>query len=141
MPTPSIEDYLERIYELIQEKGYARVVDLSERLDVQASSVTKMIQKLDEQEFVKYEKYRGLVLTHKGQTVAQAVKNRHTKIEELLRMLGIEEQVIQRDVEGIEHHLSPSTLSCLRDLVSFFNEHPEMLRALQSHRAAGKTGS
>lgn len=66
MPTPSMEDYLERIYKLIDEKGYARVSDIAEGLEVHPSSVTKMIQKLDKDEYLIYEKYRGLVLTSKG---------------------------------------------------------------------------
>src|SRR5699024_1757151 len=42
-PTPSMEDYIELIYNLIQTKGYARVTDLAETLEVHPSSVTKMI--------------------------------------------------------------------------------------------------
>ncbi len=66
MPTPSMEDYLERIYQLIESKGYARVSDIAETLEVHPSSVTKMVQKLDKQEYLVYEKYRGLILTAKG---------------------------------------------------------------------------
>lgn len=57
---------MERIYKLIDEKGYARVSDIAEGLEVHPSSVTKMIQKLDKDEYLIYEKYRGLVLTSKG---------------------------------------------------------------------------
>lgn len=53
--TESMEDYMETIYRLSEEKGYVRAVDISESLNVQASSVTRMIQKLDEAGFVKYE--------------------------------------------------------------------------------------
>ena len=44
MPTPSMEDYIEQIYLLIEEKGYARVSDIAENLSVHPSSVTKMVQ-------------------------------------------------------------------------------------------------
>ncbi len=138
MTTAIMEDYLERIYELIQEKGYARVVDLSERLKVRSSSVTKMIQKLGEQGFVKYEKYRGLVLTPKGENIAKAVKRRHRALEDFLHILGVEESVIQKDIEGIEHHLSPNTLEHLRDLVGFLQEHPQMLKEFEKYRSTQK---
>ncbi len=134
MPTPSAEDYLERIYELIKQKGYARVIDIASSLKVQSSSVTKMLQKLDGENLVKYEKYRGITLTPHGEAIARSVKNRHHKLEELLKILGVDEVTIQKDVEGIEHHLSPSTLACLRDLVSFLQEDPHALRAFQEHR-------
>ena len=38
---PSMEDYIEQIYLLIDEKGYARVSDIAEALSVHPSSVTK----------------------------------------------------------------------------------------------------
>lgn len=66
MPTPSMEDYIEQIYNLIETKGYARVSDIAEALEVHPSSVTKMVQKLDKDEYLNYEKYRGFVLTAKG---------------------------------------------------------------------------
>src|SRR5690606_39515469 len=102
MPTPSIEDYLERIYELVEEKGYARVSDIASSLDVQPSSVTRMLQRLDDQEFLVYEKYRGLVLTAKGQELGRRIKERHQLLEDFLRLLGVNEEDVQRDVEGIE---------------------------------------
>ncbi|MCX8104034.1 MAG: transcriptional regulator MntR [Candidatus Bipolaricaulota bacterium] len=134
MPTPSAEDYLERIYELIQQKGYARVIDIASSLTVQSSSVTKMLQRLDSEHLVKYEKYRGITLTPQGEAIAKSVKNRHRQLEELLKILGVDEATIQKDVEGIEHHLSPQTLECLRALVSFLHEDPYALQAFQKHR-------
>ena len=65
-PSQTAEDYLERIHELIEEKGYARVVDIASSLRVKQASVTSMVQKLAELGYLNYEKYRGLVLTEKG---------------------------------------------------------------------------
>ena len=62
-PSQTAEDYLERIHELIEEKGYARVVDIASSLAVRQASVTSMVQKLDELGYLNYEKYRGLILT------------------------------------------------------------------------------
>lgn len=133
MLTPSMEDYLEKIYELMKEKGYARVSDIAHALDVQPSSVTKMLQKLDENQYLTYEKYRGIVLTARGQRMGRLMKERHHMLEEFLRMLGISEETIQRDVEGIEHHVSPNTLSSLQALVLFFAEQPDSLVQFQSY--------
>jgi Mn-dependent DtxR family transcriptional regulator len=128
MLTTSMEDYLEKIYELMKEKGYARVSDIASSLSVQPSSVTKMIQKLDEKKLVTYEKYRGIVLTAKGEQLGRTMKQRHKRLEEFLRILGIGEETIQRDVEGIEHHVSPSTMNALNNLVLFFEQNSECLQ-------------
>jgi len=57
----AVEDYLERILELINLKGYARVVDIATALKISQASVTNMVQRLDVDGLLKYEKYRGLV--------------------------------------------------------------------------------
>ncbi|OUM98994.1 MAG: transcriptional regulator [Firmicutes bacterium ZCTH02-B6] len=134
MPTPSIEDYLERIYELVEEKGYARVSDIASSLDVQPSSVTRMLQRLDDQEFLVYEKYRGLVLTAKGQELGRRIKERHQLLEDFLRLLGVHEEDVQRDVEGIEHHLSPSTVTAIEHLVRFLQSRDDVREAFRQYR-------
>ncbi|MFN7141580.1 MAG: MarR family transcriptional regulator, partial [Limisphaerales bacterium] len=76
-PSQSAEDYLERIHELIEEKGYARVVDIASSLRVKQASVTNMVKKLGELGYLKYERYRGLILTEKGRSVAERIQKRH----------------------------------------------------------------
>ncbi|ANS74951.1 manganese transport transcriptional regulator [Paenibacillus yonginensis] len=132
MPTPSMEDYLERIYKLIDEKGYARVSDIAEGLEVHPSSVTKMIQKLDKDEYLIYEKYRGLVLTSKGKKVGKRLVDRHALLEEFLEMIGVQEENVYKDVEGIEHHLSWDSITCIETLVEFFRRDKNRLEELQN---------
>lgn len=134
MLTPSMEDYLEKIYELMKEKGYARVSDIASSLSVQPSSVTKMIQKLDEQNYLTYEKYRGIILTTRGEHLGRLMKQRHKMLESFLLMLGVSEQTVEKDVEGIEHHVSPSTMESLKTLVLFFDSHPECLKEYKQFR-------
>jgi Mn-dependent DtxR family transcriptional regulator len=132
MPTPSMEDYLEMIYKLIEQKGYARVSDIAEALDLHPSSVTKMIQKLDQGKYLVYEKYRGLVLTSKGKKMGKRLVDRHYLLEQFLRLIGVSEDFVYQDVEGIEHHLSPDSIFCLENLVGYLEQHPELVAHLQS---------
>ncbi|AYA76754.1 transcriptional regulator MntR [Bacillus sp. Y1] len=131
MPTPSMEDYIEQIYNLIEEKGYARVSDIAEGLSVHPSSVTKMVQKLDRDEYLVYEKYRGLVLTPKGKKIGKRLVYRHELLEQLLRTIGVKEENIYDDVEGIEHHLSWDAIDRIGDLVQFFEEDESRIEALR----------
>ncbi|AOH55365.1 transcriptional regulator MntR [Peribacillus muralis] len=131
MPTPSMEDYIEQIYLLIEEKGYARVSDIAENLSVHPSSVTKMVQKLDHEKYLIYEKYRGLVLTANGKKVGKRLVYRHELLEQMLRLIGVKEENIYHDVEGIEHHLSWNAIDRIGDLVEFFEEAPERVEDLR----------
>lgn len=135
MATPSMEDYLERIYKLIDEKGYARVSDIAEGLEVHPSSVTKMIQKLDKDNYLVYEKYRGLVLTSKGKKMGKRLVDRHALLEQFLAMIGVQGENIYKDVEGIEHHLSWDSITCIETLVEYLRRDPNRLRELQHIRS------
>ncbi|MFC0269916.1 transcriptional regulator MntR [Metabacillus herbersteinensis] len=131
MPTPSMEDYIEQIYILIDEKGYARVSDIAEALAVHPSSVTKMVQKLDKDEYLIYEKYRGLILTPKGKKIGKRLVYRHELLEQFMRIIGVDEDKVYNDVEGIEHHLSWNAIDRIGDLVQFFEENKERVESLR----------
>ena len=131
MPTPSMEDYIEQIYLLIEEKGYARVSDIAENLNVHPSSVTKMVQKLDKDEYLVYEKYRGLILTPKGKKIGKRLVYRHELLEQLLTLIGVKKELIYEDVEGIEHHLSWDAINRIGDLVQFLEEDDSRVNRLR----------
>jgi Mn-dependent DtxR family transcriptional regulator len=131
MPTPSMEDYIEQIYMLIDEKGYARVSDIAEALSVHPSSVTKMVQKLDKDEYLVYEKYRGFSLTTKGNKIGKRLVFRHDLLEQFLKIIGVKDENIYKDVEGIEHHLSWDSIERIVDLVQFFQEDESRIEALK----------
>ena len=137
VPSQSAEDYLERILELVQETGQARVVDIANSLNVRQASVTNMVKKLCELGYVDHEKYkRGLVLTKKGQQVALEIQRRHETLSSFFSMLELDDETQRRDIEGIEHHLSRGTVRVLEDLVSFFEEHPEVLKKFLDSRSS-----
>jgi Mn-dependent DtxR family transcriptional regulator len=133
-PSQSAEDYLERIQELIERKGYARVVDIASSLKVRQASVTIMVQKLARAGYVQYEKYRGLVLTEEGRAVARKIQNRHATLSRFFSLFGLDDETQRLDIEGIEHYLSPATLQTLSDLADFFENDPDMLRAFHKSR-------
>jgi Mn-dependent DtxR family transcriptional regulator len=115
--TDRMEDYLEVIYELVLQKGYATTIDISEYLNVSSPSVTSMMKKLHETEFLRYERYRGVSLTEKGKEVARAVHKRHGILSEFFKMIGVREDLANEDAEGIEHHLHTETLRKLEEFV------------------------
>ena len=126
--TPAVEDYLERIQELIESKGYARVVDIAGILGISQASVTNMVKRLDAEGFVRHERYRGMVLTPAGESVAMAIRERHRILTDFLLMLGISEEVVARDVEGLEHHLSGESLRVIEALCRELPREPSLLK-------------
>lgn len=127
----AVEDYLERILGLINSKGYARVVDIATSLKISQASVSNMVQRLAAEGLLKYEKYRGLVLTAAGETLARNITRRHQLLTDFLTLLGLDEQVIHHDVEGMEHHISPPTLRAIESLTRQLRRRPAFLAILK----------
>ena len=111
------EDYLERTVEILHEKGYVRVSDIAERLKVKPASVTKMLQKLEHDGYITREPYRGFTVTALGQKIALDVHKRHKILQEFFMMLDISPAIIEKDIDGLEHHLSNQTLEALEKFI------------------------
>ena len=132
-PSQSAEDYLERIHELIESKGNAHVADIAQTLNVGQPSVTSMVQKLADEGYLRYEKYRSLTLTDAGRAVAERIRNRHAVLASFFTLFDLDDDTQARDIEGIEHHLSSDTLNTLADLTAFFEEHPKILAQFKAN--------
>ena len=126
-PTTRTEDYLEVIAELVELKGYATTLDISRHMGVSAPSVTRMLQRLDENGHLEYEKYHGIRLTAAGARLAEAVRQKHGILLEFLEVLGVARDAADRDAEGIEHHLDEKTTRQLRKFTTYLRSHPDVL--------------
>src|SRR5438876_2637045 len=128
----AVEDYLERILELINSNGYARVVDIAAALKISQASVTNMVQRLDTEGLLKYEKYRGLILTAAGKNLARKIAHRHKLLTDFLTLLGLDQRIIYHDVEGMEHHVSPPTLRAIEALTAQLRRRPALRAQLEA---------
>ena len=123
-----MEDYLEIISELVELKGYATTLDISRYMHVSAPSVTKMLQRLDENGFLEYERYHGINLTKKGIQVAEGIRQKHGILLEFFEILGVGYETANQDAEGIEHHLNPKTIRQLRKFITFLKSNPKIVQ-------------
>ena len=122
-----MEDYLEIIGELVELKGYATTLDISRYMNVSAPSVTKMLQRLDENGFLEYEKYHGINLTSKGIQIAEGIRQKHGILLEFFEILEVGYETANQDAEGIEHHLNPKTIKQLRKFITFLKANPKII--------------
>lgn len=125
MTTRNIEDYLEAIWDLQKNKGYIKVKDIADKLEVTRPSVSEMIKKLSENEYIIYEKYGGIIFTGRGKKLALEIKKRHNLFVEFLKIIGVSEENAQQDACKLEHDVSPETITCLLEFVEFISLLPE----------------
>ena len=112
------EDYLERILQITNRDGFATVTEIAKELDVTKSSVSQMLTRLQADKFIKKEKYRFLKLTNKGKKVAIKIRNRHLVLEEFFKLLKVPQKIRDKDIEGIEHSLSSTTLKAIKKITN-----------------------
>lgn len=67
----SLEDYLEAIYNVIQEKQAVRSKDIAETLKVSRSSVTSALHALADKKLINYAPYDIITLTTGGRNRAE----------------------------------------------------------------------
>lgn len=108
-----IEDYTEMIADLMEAKGKVRGCDLAREMGVSHVNVIKTIKKLIREGYLVKNMHPLIILTPKGQELASYSKKKHLILYDLLRKLGVPENIAAEDVEGIEHHISPETLAAL----------------------------
>ncbi len=127
-PTPRIEDYLEMIYELLVQKGYAKSVDIAAYLHVSPPSVTSMLQRLNEAGLLRYEKHRGITLTEEGERLAKGYRLRHGTLARFLELLGVDSITAHVDTEGLEHHVHPKTIRQIEKFVRYAGKNPKWIK-------------
>lgn len=113
------EDLLEAIYEVSQEKGYAKSRDIAAALCITPATVTDGFKRLSDAGLVNYEPYGGVTLTEAGFSIARQTQNSHHIIRRLLELAGVDPVVADRDACVMEHGLSPDSCTQLSRVITF----------------------
>jgi Mn-dependent DtxR family transcriptional regulator len=125
--TSGMEDYVEMVMRLSDDKGYTRLSDLAQALHVQPPSASAMVQKLAECGFLEYRKYGVIELTPRGRELGKYLLYRHRIIEEFLSLIGVSSELLA-ETEKIEHNVSHETVERIRWLIAFFKQKPQYIR-------------
>lgn len=108
------EDYTELVLELGAGGAPVRAIDLSRALGVSHVTVLRCVARLQRDGLLRKAEKGGIALTARGKRLAEKSRERHRTVLEFLLALGVPERQAEIDAEGIEHHVSSSTLRCMR---------------------------
>ena len=116
--TKSVEDYLEAILMIEEEKGIVRSVDVAAHLNYSKPSVSIAMHNLEEDGSVKRGDDGRLLLTERGRAIAEQTLARHRFLTGSLEDIGVDADVAERDACGMEHSISAETFDHLREWYS-----------------------
>jgi len=131
--TASMEDYIEMIYRLSKNNGFVRINELADKLHVKPSSVTKMVQKLSELDYIKYQKYGVIILKSNGYKLGKNLLERHITVENLLKILKVSNKDILNETEKIEHTLNDNTYKCISKFVMLVKNNGDLEKFLDNN--------
>lgn len=129
--TPTMEDYIEIIYELIENKGYVRPIEISKLLHVKSATVTSMLKKLHDNKLVIYEKYRGAILSNDGKELAKLIVSKHKILVEFLELVTTNKLEAHTNAEKIEHYLEYSTINRINLITKLIKEDKDIYKKVQ----------
>ena len=116
--TGALEDYLETIYQLVSDHGFARVRDIAKARGVRAGSVTPALKRLAQMGLVDYQRREYVNLTDEGARQARRVYARHELLTRFFgEVLQMGPEAAERDACAMEHHLSDEAMD---RMVRFF---------------------
>jgi len=122
MTQRSTQDYLKAIYGLSRNGDLVSTTEISRKLDVAPGSVTEMLKKLSEDNYVNYSPYHGSTLTEKGLQEAQKVARKHRLLEKFLTdILHIGKDRVHIEACQLEHALSDEA----EESLCRFLKHPD----------------
>jgi Mn-dependent DtxR family transcriptional regulator len=136
MTTVRIEEYIETIYIICLEKEIAKVSDIKNELGLNSlATVTEMVQKLDDEKLVKYEKYKGVTLTKKGFKLGKQLIETHKDIEDFFNIINITSSIASSDACLVEHIISQETAQAIKKFVEFAQkeENKDIIERLETY--------
>ena len=124
----SLEDYLETIYLLVQQHGFARVRDIAHARDVKAATVSIALRKLADGELVNYTRREYIGLTPKGEDAARRILTRHRLLtrffEEVLQMPA---HAASDQACAMEHSLTDEAMDRMVRFFEFLGNCPSVI--------------
>lgn len=109
------EMYLETIYQLTQEKGYVRSIDIANRMGYSKPSVSRAVHILEENGYIIFDTNGYLLLTDSGKEIAEQTFERHRLLTEFFTRLGVSPDIAAEDACRIEHVISQETFDAMKE--------------------------
>jgi DtxR family Mn-dependent transcriptional regulator len=121
----SLEDYMEAIFHIEDQKHAARAKDIADRLQVSNASVTGALHLLAEKDLINYVPYDLITLTSKGREVAQDVVHRHEMLRDFfVKILAVDEAEAEAAACKMEHGVSAVILDRMTQFIEFLEACP-----------------
>jgi DtxR family Mn-dependent transcriptional regulator len=142
----SLEDYIEAIHHIVNEKHVARSKEIASRLGVSRASVTEALRALARKDLINYAPYEAITMTARGRKVARDVIFRHDALKQFfIEVLAIDRGIAEEAACRIEHAAPPEVIARMISFTQFMQCCPrggeDLIKGFASFCAEGRTST
>ena len=126
--SPSLEQYIEAIADLLTRDKVCSVSDIAEQVQVSRPAASRAVRELSDQELVDHRSYGYVDLTPKGQSIAEKLTARHEVLYGFLcEVLLFDEDWADQEACRLEHQLDDPLVERISELSKFFAANEDLV--------------
>lgn len=113
-----MEDYLRAFYLFEEKDRNITITNIAKYLKISKPSVSEMVRKLRDKNYIKFKKYSDIKLTEKGRHISKKLTQKHRIIETFLtEKLGMQQDEVHDEAQKLEHAFSDKAIEKLNDFL------------------------
>ncbi|TDQ19179.1 DtxR family iron (metal) dependent repressor [Algoriphagus boseongensis] len=120
MASTTEENYLKALFNLSNSKGEVNLSELAHSLQVSLPTANSMVKSLQKSGWLKYEKYKPLILTPEGEKEAALIIRKHRLTEMfLVKKMGFGWEEVHEIAEQVEHIHAPKFFQKMDEMMGY----------------------
>lgn len=128
--SPSMEQYVEAIADLLTRGKVCSVSDIAEQVQVSRPAASRAVRELAERKLVEHQAYSYVDLTPRGQTLANDLNARHEALYSFFaNVLHYDNEWADQEACRLEHFLGDDLVGRLTELHAFLQSNPDAAKA------------
>ena len=125
MQTQTKENYLKAIFFLSQKNEQVSITELANKMKVSKPTANHMVKKMEQNNWVLYQKYQPLQLTSKGKKIGALIVRKHRLTEMFLtEVMGFGWEEVHDIAEQMEHLNSSIFFDRMDEILGFPTSDP-----------------
>lgn len=122
MVSSVMKQYLKQMYLLADATDQVISSQLANVLGVNRSTVSRMVRKLSNQGWVKFEHYGRVYLTYEGKQLGKILVKHSEVLEQFFKIIGMEDDSLMKEINDLEFNISPNFIEKIEILTQYFNQ-------------------
>lgn len=134
MLTKALEDYIEFIFNSIEENKTLKAIDIANCFNISRASVSEALIRLVEMDLIIYEGRKGITITEKGKIEAQRIIKKHEILSNFfLKVLNFDKETSSNNACKIEHVIDEEVIERLEKFTLFCIENDISIKFKEKH--------